>query len=173
MRGGPTWGGRDHLEESMDTLALTTVFRHTTIRITTTRPTEFVDLTDRIEALVSEASIRYGFVNVQSRHTTTAIIVNELEPLLLADFATLLEKAAPRDAVYRHDDVRTRTVNVTADERVNGHAHCQALLLSPSVCLNVKDGNLALGRWQRVLMVELDGPRLREVSIVMLGEGRR
>lgn len=155
----------------METLAPTSTCRHTNVRITTERPTEFIDLTDRLGALVAEAGIRFGFVNVQTLHTTTAIVVNELEPLLLADFATLLEHAAPRAAAYRHDDVTIRTVNVTADERINGHAHCRALLLGPSACLNVIDGKLLLGRWQRVLMAELDGPRAREISVVILGDG--
>lgn len=157
----------------METLAPISLCRHTKIRIATERPTEFIDVTDRVEALVAEAGIRFGFVNIQTLHTTTAIVVNELEPLLLDDFATLLESAAPNDASYRHDDVNARTVNVTADERINGHAHCRALLLGTSVCLNVIDGNLVLGRWQRVFMVELDGPRSRDVSILILGEGRR
>ena len=157
----------------METLAPTSIYRHTKIRITTECPTQFIDLTDGLEALVAQAGIRFGFVNVQTLHTTTAIVVNEREPLLLFDFATLLENAAPRDAGYRHDDVTTRTVNVTPDERINGHAHCRALLLGPSACLNVIDGNLLLGRWQRVFMVELDGPRAREISVVILGEGGR
>ena len=157
----------------METLAPTSTCRHTRIRVTTERPTEFIDLTDRLEALVAEAGIRFGFVNVQTLHTTTAIVVNELEPLLLADFATLLENAAPRDAGYRHDDLAARTVNVTAGERINGHAHCRALLLGPSACLNVIDGDLLLGHWQRVFMAELDGPRTRDVAVLILGEGRR
>src|SRR5207247_10709908 len=91
---------------------------------------------------------------------------------LLVGFAAVLGPAAPHRASYRHDDLSVRTVNVTADERVNGHAHCQALLLGPSVCLNVIDGRLRIGRWQRVFLVELDGPREREISIVLLGESR-
>jgi secondary thiamine-phosphate synthase enzyme len=157
----------------MKTLAPTSIYRHTKIRITTERPTQFIDLTDGIEAVVAEAGIRFGFVNVQTLHTTTAIVVNELEPLLLSDFSTLLENAAPHDAGYRHDDVMARTVNVTPDERINGHAHCRALLLGPSACLNVIDGRLLLGRWQRVFMAELDGPRAREISVLILGEGGR
>ena len=157
----------------MDTLAPTSTCRHTKVRITTNRPTEFIDLTDRLRELVAEAGIRFGFVNVQTLHTTTAIVVNEFEPLLHADFSTLLQNLAPCDTRYRHDDVTARTVNLTADERVNGHAHCRALLLASSACLNVIDGRLLLGRWQRVFMVELDGPRAREVSVVILGEGRR
>ena len=55
----------------------------------------------------------------------------------------------------------------------HGHAHCRALLLPTSACLNVVDGRLALGRWQRVFLVELDGPRHREVSLVAVGESAR
>jgi secondary thiamine-phosphate synthase enzyme len=157
----------------METLAIASIYRHTKIRISTDHPTQFIDLTDRLEALVSEAGIRCGYVNVQTLHTTTAIIVNELEPLLLSDFATLLERAAPHQAGYRHDDVTVRTVNVMPEERMNGHAHCRALLLGPSACLNVIDGQLLLGRWQRVLMAELDGPRGREISVLITGERSR
>jgi secondary thiamine-phosphate synthase enzyme len=157
----------------METLAPASLHRHTKIRIATERPTEFIDLTAGLEALVLEAGIRMGLVNVQTLHTTTAIVINELEPLLFSDFATLLERAAPRGAVYQHDDMSVRTVNVTADERINGHAHCRALLLGPSVCLNVLDGSLVLGAWQRVFMVELDGPRAREISVLIAGEGGR
>ena len=116
---------------------------------------------------------RLGIVNVQTLHTTTAIVVNEGEPLLMADFAALLQKVAPCDVAYRHDDLQARAVNLTADERVNGHSHCRALLLAPSACLNVVDGHLLLGRWQRVFLAELDGPRARDVSVLIIGEPRR
>ena len=157
----------------METLVPRSTCHHTTIRIATGCPTEFIDLTARIEALVSQADLRCGFVNIQSLHTTAAIVLNEHEPLLLTDFETLLDRAAPQQAGYRHDDATIRRVNVTADERINGHAHCRALLLGSSVCLNVVDGRLQLGRWQRVFLVELDGPRARDISILMLGEGGR
>ncbi|HKC54543.1 MAG TPA: secondary thiamine-phosphate synthase enzyme YjbQ, partial [Vicinamibacterales bacterium] len=110
---------------------------------------------------------------IQTLHTTTAIVVNEGEPLLLSDFAALLEEAAPRDRRYRHDDLIARTVNITAEERVNGHAHCRALLLPTSACLNVCGGTLMLGMWQRVFLVELDGTRVRHISVLIAGEGRR
>lgn len=157
----------------MEMLATTTTHCHTKVLIGTERPTEFIDLTEKIHALVADAGICYGFVNIQSLHTTTAIVVNEDEPGLLTDFATLLENAAPRSVYYRHDEWRVRRATVAADERLNGHAHCRALLLGPSVCLNVIDGRLLIGRWQRVFFVELDGPREREISVLILGEGRR
>jgi secondary thiamine-phosphate synthase enzyme len=157
----------------MQTLAPTFVYRHTRIRISTERPTEFIDVTDGLEALVAEAAMEVGFINVQTLHTTTGIVVNEHEPLLLDDFTRLLESAAARDAAYHHDDASVRRVNVTPGERPNGHAHCQALLLGATACLNVVNGRLLLGRWQRVFLVELDGPRPREISVLMMGEGRR
>jgi secondary thiamine-phosphate synthase enzyme len=146
---------------------------HTRFSVASRRPTEFLDVTDRVAALVAEAQLRYGFVNVQSLHTTAAIVVNEHEPLLLSDFATMLERVAPRGATYSHDDPARRTVNLSPEERPNGHSHCRALLLPSSACLNVADGILQLGRWQRLFLVELDGPRVRDISVSMLGEGRR
>src|SRR6185436_5233289 len=98
---------------------------------------------------------------------------NEHEPLLLVDFATILDSAVPSGVRYRHDDPAARTVNLTPDERVNGHAHCRALLLGTSTSLNIVDSRLRLGRWQRVFFVELDGPREREISIVIVGESAR
>lgn len=150
-----------------------TACRHTTIRLATQRPTEFIDITDRIRSIVAASGVDTGLVNVQSLHTTTAVVVNEHEPLLLDDFAAFLERTAPLDTRYRHDDVTVRTVNLGPDERANGHAHCRALLLSPSAFLNVADGALRLGRWQRIFFVELDGPRARQLSVVVLGEPAR
>ena len=144
----------------------------TRVRISTTGPTEFIDITDRIQALVSESGIDTGIVNVQALHTTTGVVVNEHEPLLLGDFIATLDKAAPTDGRYRHDDPDVRTVNLTTEERANGHAHCRALLLGVSASLNIVDGALLLGRWQRVFFAELDGPRERVVSAVILGVPR-
>lgn len=157
----------------MEMLTPASTCRHTSIRVTTRHPTEFIDLTDRLEKLVAAVGVGSGILNVQTLHTTTAIVVNEHEPLLLADFRRLLESAAPVDLPYRHDDTAARTVNVTAGERPNGHAHCRALLLPSSVSLNVANGRLLLGKWQRVFFVELDGPREREISVLLLGEAGR
>lgn len=154
----------------MEMLTPVSTCRHARIHLTTRHPTEFIDLTDRLQRLVADAGVRFGMLNVQTLHTTMAVIVNEHEPLLLADFQALLECAAPGNGRYRHDDTAARTVNVTAEERPNGHAHCRALLLPPSVCLNVASGRLLLGQWQRVFVVELDGPREREISVLLLRE---
>ena len=157
----------------MELLALDSPSSCATFAITTYRRTEFVDLTERIESVIEEAGLRQGVVNIQSLHTTAAIVVNEHEPLLLTDFVALLDRHAPQAGTYRHDDEAERTVNLSPGERANGHSHCQALLLGTSVCLNVVRGRLHLGVWQRVFLVELDGPRRREVSVMAVGRFNR
>ena len=154
----------------METLAPAPACRHSRIRVETSRSAEFIDITSRIHATVAEAGIRDGLVNVQTLHTTTAILVNEHEPLLLLDFAALLAHVAPDHGAYRHDDMAARTVNLAPGERPNGHAHCRAILMPSSASLNVCGGSLELGRWQRVFLVELDGPRSREISVLVLGQ---
>lgn len=156
----------------MHTFAAALSCRHTTLQIASSHPTEFVDITDRIDEFAADAGVQHGILNVQSLHTTCAIIVNEHEPLLLSDFSSLLARTAPRAFFYRHDDLQTRTVNLGPDERANGHSHCRALLLGASASLNIINGRLQRGRWQRVFLVELDGPREREVSLLLLGDGR-
>jgi len=139
------------------------------VHVTTREHTEFIDITDRLAALVYRSGIVEGILNVQTLHTTTAVVVNEHEPLLLtADATAMLERIAPQGAGYHHDDFGRRTANLMPGERANGHAHCRALVLAPSVCLNVADGRLVLGRWQRVLFAELDGPQDRTVSVVIV-----
>jgi secondary thiamine-phosphate synthase enzyme len=157
----------------METLVPAAICRHGRIRVATGQAMEFIDLTARIEALAAEAGIHAGLVNIQSLHTTAAIVVNEHEPLLLVDFGDLLARAAPKDAPYRHNDPNARNLPLAPGERPNGHAHCHALLLGSSASLNFAEGRLQLGRWQRVFLVELDGPRVREVSVLILGEGVR
>ena len=153
------------------TAAQVTCVAHLTIRLTTVRPVQFVDLTDELRAAVRRLRLAWGIVNVQTRHTTTGIVVNEHEPLLLSDMVGALDRYAPASADYRHDDMTERTVNVLPGgaERRNGHAHCQAVLLRTSEGINVVDGALSLGRWQRVLFVELDGGQTREVSVMIVG----
>jgi len=140
--------------------------------IRTHEAAEVVDLTARLEAFVEAAALEAGSVNVQSRHTTAGIVVNENEPGLLRDALALLERLAPRGSGYAHDELHLRP-GLPPDERPNGHAHAKALLLRTAETVNVADGRLLLGTWQRVLLVELDGPREREVSLLALGEKRR
>jgi secondary thiamine-phosphate synthase enzyme len=145
------------------------LIRHEHSVLSTGRPFEFVDLTPRVVACVRRSGVVHGIVSVQTRHTTTAILLNEHEPLLFEDLEARLERFAPARAAYRHDDLRLRTVNRTRRERRNGHAHARAAVLGASESVHVVDGRLGLGRWQRILFVEMDGPQERTVSVVVMG----
>jgi secondary thiamine-phosphate synthase enzyme len=139
------------------------------LEFSTANPTQFVDLTDRIRVEVARAGLRSGRVHLQSLHTTVGLAVNENEPLLLRDFEGMLERIAPTEAGYQHDDF-ARRLDIALDEPVNGHAHCRQLLLSAFLTLLVEDGQLVLGRWQSVFAVELDGPRHRQLAVQLEGE---
>ena len=141
-----------------------------TLRLHTDECLQFIDLTDRIKAFVNDANIIAGFVNIQTKHTTTAIIINENEPLLMTDLKDSLERMAPRKIAYQHDDFDIRTENMTPEEKPNGHAHCKALFLRSSECVNIINGRLDLGRWQRIFFIELDCARERSISLTAMGK---
>jgi secondary thiamine-phosphate synthase enzyme len=133
--------------------------------IATVEPIQFIDLTDRINEHLRENEVESGTVTVFSRHTTAAIKINEAEELLLEDFKQMLRELCPSQRGYNHNDMSRRKPPIALDERPNAHSHLMHLLLSTSETIPVSDGRLALGTWQRVFMVELDGPRERQVMI--------
>ena len=142
-----------------------------TLLVESTTAPEFVDITDRVVEVLRASEIRNGSALVFSRHTTAAVTIQENEPLLLNDMASLLERLAPRGARYGHNDFSIRTVHMEEDECPNGHSHCQHLVLGSSETIPVVDGTLALGKWQRVFMVELDDGKIapREVLVQIMG----
>ncbi len=140
------------------------------IKMETTKAPEFVDITEGICRYVKDSEVQNGFAVVYSKHTTAAIRINENEPLLLNDMTEFLERVASRNGQYQHNDFSIRTVNMTEDECPNGHAHCQHLLLGTSENIPIVNGQLQLGKWQRVFLIELDMPRPREVLVQILGE---
>lgn len=148
------------------TMALTT----RRLLLETREHIQFLDITDEVVGLVREMRYRDGVVTVYSRHTTAAVRVQEAEPLLLEDFRAFLERMAPRDAAYRHNDFHLRSVNMLPDESPNGHSHCMHMMLGTSESIPVVDGALQFGKWQRLFVIELDGPRTRrEVLVQAMG----
>lgn len=142
------------------------------LSLRTEEAVQFIDLTTWAGETVRRSGVGHGYVQIQVLHTTAAIVANENEPLLLEDFKKLLERIAPANGGYAHDDFLQRTVNLVPDERANGHAHARALLLGASKQFNVLEGRVELGRWQSILLVELDGPRKRSISITVAGRLR-
>ena len=138
----------------------------TELTVETRAPLEFVDLTDELASRVEASGIRDGIAHLQTCHTTTGLVLNENEPLLLSDLRRMLERLVPEHAAYDHDDVERR--GCPPGEPRNGAAHCRALLLPSSQCVAIRHGRLALGRWQSLLFVELDGPRRRLLQLTLM-----
>jgi len=139
----------------------------------TTRCMEFVDVTGDLLEMVGRSGVRNGMALVYSPHTTCSIVINERESGFIRDFEDLVEGLVPRDGEYRHDDLALRTENLEDDDHdvPNGHAHCrQGLIASASQAVPIVDGQLQLGRWQRVFFVELDRARARRVLMQVMGE---
>ena len=118
---------------------------------------EIIDITSKINELIA---IDKGIVSVFSKHSTSAVVVNENENGLLNDFEFMLDNLVSDKFSYQHDVIDS-----------NARSHLKSFLLSSSETLPVKNGKLDLGRWQSVFFVELDGPRrARTVTLTMVGE---
>jgi secondary thiamine-phosphate synthase enzyme len=142
------------------------------LKFATHEPIQFLDITEDVHEVIRDSGLRDGTVTVFSRHTTAAIRVQEDEPLLLEDLRAFLTRCAPPEDHYRHNDFRVRTVHMHDDESPNGHSHCLQMMLGTSETIPVEDGRMQLGQWQRVFLVELDGPRpRREVLVQTVGVG--
>jgi secondary thiamine-phosphate synthase enzyme len=126
------------------------------------------NITPQIQDFITSTSITNGQVLVFSRHTTTALAINEHEVRLLEDIKVFLQKLAPESDCYLHNDLHLR--DVPEDEPINAHSHLMAMMLTTSEIIPVVDGKLALGTWQSVLFFELDGPRKRTVFVQISGE---
>jgi secondary thiamine-phosphate synthase enzyme len=126
------------------------------------------NITPQIVKLLERTDIKNGQVLVFSRHTTTALAINENEKRLLEDVKVHLRKLAPPSERYLHNDLHLR--DVPEDEPMNAHSHLMAMMLSTSEVVPVMDGQLALGTWQSVLLFDLDGPRKRTVFIQISGD---
>ena len=126
-------------------------------KIDTRKKFEIIDITSKINELID---IEEGFVSIFSRHSTSAIVVNENEKGLLQDFEFMLNNLVSDKFSYSHDRIDN-----------NASSHLKSFLLSSSESLPVKNSRLDLGTWQSVFFVELDGPRAnRTITLTMVGE---
>jgi len=130
------------------------------------------DITDEVQAAVRQSGIVEGIACVYSPHTTCCVRVNEFEDGFLEDFTGLLRKLVPHDTYYAHDDWDRRTENICPEDMEigNGHSHCMAMLLGTAgESVPVREGELQLGTWQRVLFIELDRERDRRWLVQVVG----
>lgn len=153
---------------------LTPVLARRTLELVTERAFHVVDVTDDCLRLVSDSGIREGMLSVYTQHTTCAVKINERETCFLEDLRLFMEQLIPADAYYRHDDLEIRDPATLAgspqDEPVNGHSHIKQMLLGcASETVPVAGGGLTLGRWQRIMFIELDQARPRAIRLQAQG----
>ena len=99
-----------------------------------------------------EIDIESGIVNIFSKHSTSAIVVNENETGLLNDFELMLTDLISDKYSWQHDRIDN-----------NAKSHLKSFLLSSSESIPISNGKLDLGTWQSVFFIELDGPRKNRV----------
>ncbi len=139
-------------------------------KLSTKASLDFIDITDKVARVIKREGVKNGMVNIQSLHTTMAVIVQEAEPLLLGDLQKTLERVAPRTMKYMHDNFEIRTINMHPNEPINGHSHCKSIFLPSSVFLNIVERRLQLGAWQRIFALELDESRKRQIALQLIGD---
>ena len=129
-----------------------------TLRIQTSRLKEIVDLTGPLEDLVRRTGMRAGLCFLFVTHTTAALTTGEIGEGTEIDFLQVIEEIIPR-IHFRH-----------AHDPSHAWSHMASSLLGPSLSVPVADGDLVLGTWQSVMLVELDGPRERSVHVTLIPE---
>src|ERR1700724_4833563 len=125
---------------------------------------ELINITRDLNEVVRKHALEAGFVIVQSLHTTTAIFINEFQQALLDDIKSFLERLVGRIDYWRHNDPKLSECN-----RKNADSHLRAMVLGHTLSAPVRDGELALGYWQSIILAELDGPRDRSIQGQVLG----
>lgn len=133
--------------------------------ISTHKRMEIQDITNTVANVVEESRIVNGLVHLWVPHATAAIAVNEHDTDLWDDILTALENLTPINDNYRHN----AKYSWMASEQ-NAHAHILNCLVKPSVMVPLENGKMQLGTWQSVLVIEMDGPRTRQIQVQVIGE---
>jgi secondary thiamine-phosphate synthase enzyme len=144
----------------------------TTVDVAASGRYQYLDLTEDLERAIKDSGVTDGAVVAFCAHTTCALLINEWEDGALEDFRNRMRHLVPDDIYYAHDDLVRRTQNLDeSHERRNGSAHVKAMLLSASShAIPVSAGEPVLGRWQRLILFEMDEPKDRRVVFHVFGE---
>ena len=122
---------------------------------------DYLNITEKVEAIVKQSGIQEGFCLVNAMHITASVYINDDESGLIQDFDEFLEKIAPYDLhKYRHHQ--------TGED--NGDAHLKRQLFGREVLAAVTKGKLDFGPWEQIFYAEFDGRRKKRVLVKVIGE---
>ena len=126
------------------------------LHVRTRARSQLVDITSQVRDALRQTGVHTGVLHLWSLHTTCALTVNEgADPDVASDLAGFMDRLVPRTAGFRHSEG-------------NSDSHLKTALFGPGLTLLVEDGDLVLGTWQHVFLAEWDGPRDREVAVVVV-----
>jgi secondary thiamine-phosphate synthase enzyme len=125
---------------------------------------ELINISKDLNEVIRKNGMKAGLILVQSLHTTTAVFINEFQQALMDDIKSFLERLVGRMDYWRHNDPK-----LSECSRQNADAHLRAMVLGHTISVPVRNGEMALGGWQSILLAELDGPRERSIHVQLLG----
>ena len=137
-----------------------------TLKIETVTKVQLFDLTQEVKTFLAEAGVWNGQGVISTLHTTTGVFFTETQDALWDDVEAFLRQLVAERVGYKHNDPRFSDC-----DRQNAAAHLRAILLGGSLALQVEEGRLVLGQFQRIIFAELDGPRPRSLRMQFMGEG--
>lgn len=130
----------------------------TKLKVNTTKHTQMLDITDKVQKAVSDSGVKDGICTVFIPHTTAAVTINEnADPDVVRDFTTEIDKIVPWEDGYYHFEG-------------NSAAHLKSSMIGFSEQIIIDEGRLVLGTWQGIYFCEYDGPRNRKVYVMVMGE---
>ena len=120
----------------------------------------YLNITPQVETVLKASGVKEGLVLVNAMHITASVYINDDEPGLLRDYDDFLERLAPHEAEYRH--------NETGED--NGDAHVKRQVMGREVVVAVTEGRLDFGPWEQIFYGEFDGRRRKRVLVKVIGE---
>lgn len=131
-----------------------------TIIIPTKGNTDLINITGKLQDILTNSKAKSGIINIFIKHTTSALAVVEHEPGLTKDLKQLFERLVPKNKPYSHN-------KMNGDD--NAHSHLSASLLKPYLTIPFDNNKLVLGTWQSIILVDFDThPREREVAVTII-----
>ncbi|HKC94505.1 MAG TPA: secondary thiamine-phosphate synthase enzyme YjbQ [Nitrospira sp.] len=120
----------------------------------------YINITPQVVAIVKKSGVQEGLVLVNAMHITASVYINDDEQGLLQDYDHFLERMAPQEASYRH--------NETGED--NGDAHIKRQLMGREAVVAITQGRLDFGPWEQIFYGEFDGRRRKRVLVKVIGE---
>ncbi len=126
------------------------------IEVKTSKKREIVDITDKIQEIIEKQDKNKGLVHLFALHTTCALTTADLDPGTDLDYLDTLEKIVPK-LNFRHPHNPSHFPD-----------HFLSSLIGTSLLVPFENKNLILGTWQRIILIELDGPRVRNIKVAII-----